>query len=172
MPAKSDTNAILKVPHNAEGREFLRQFHRYLNKDKYTTKARGRKPNWAKMIQTGFYGSSHHDHGDYTLAVCDEAHIYLFAKTARNDWGGRGFVGANASTAKAYVRELQKSRELRDALEDIYKAIYALPLIKAIKIIEKISAKHTYDYIKDKCQEQVKNIIQSNKDKGLKIDSL
>jgi hypothetical protein len=157
MPAKSDTNAILKVPNTPEGREFMEKFRKYLNHDKYQADTRGRKPNYAKMAQCNFIGSSPYHRGEYPLRVCDEHHVYLYTLKRH------GKILVSASMVSSYLRESKTNSEMRNALEEIYTAITTVPVIQAAKIIKEKATLWTYDYIQERCMQYARELASKNK---------
>lgn len=171
MPAKPDTNALLMVPNNDEGREFLLQFHKYLNRDKYATKARGRKPNIAKMIQLGFYGSFAHRCGDYILPVCDEHHIYIYTREHHIDGNSKRCLAVTAGAIKYGAQKANENYQLKEAIENIYVLLHASPLVHAVAKIKAIAGKYTDGYIKRNCTDNLREIKKTNIINGVHVDT-
>lgn len=124
--ADTQTNTLFHVPNNEEGKLFLCLAKKYLNKDSYQLKARGRKPNHKKLKRDG-KKASRYTHG-IPCKYADRLGVYLMGKNGDKDVQRIGIDTLHFMkkvSKEAYENELalrEKNNRIKGLIERILNA--------------------------------------------------
>jgi hypothetical protein len=100
---KGRVNQVFTVPNNEEGRLFIALAKKYLNKDSYEFKLRGRTPNKAKAKKAKVRLGSHSTPLDYSNNIG----VYLMAKLTNGSQvvGIRDLIYSRFHQSRSYLAD-------------------------------------------------------------------